>query len=145
METEHQILLAMLDQAYHSDLPLTMEGGFDSTKVLQDVWDRYGSVKEPRETSAQGFFGHLIEYGGTYYSYLFDRAIAGKVWQEVFDGGRYGAAIRREGGRRFRDEVLRWGGSKDGWSCLAGLLGDERLRDGGPEAMAEVGKWGIKD
>ncbi|KAL9042514.1 MAG: hypothetical protein Q9180_000551 [Flavoplaca navasiana] len=145
VETEHQILLAMLDQAYHSDLPLTMEGGFDSTKVLQDVWDRYGSVKEPRETSAQGFFGHLVEYGGTYYSYLFDRAIAGKVWQEVFDGGRDGAAIRREGGRRFRDEVLRWGGSKDGWKCLAGLLGDERLRDGGPEAMAEVGKWGIKD
>ncbi|KAI4278476.1 MAG: hypothetical protein L6R38_005241 [Xanthoria sp. 2 TBL-2021] len=145
VETEQQILLAMLDQAYHSDLPLTMKGGFDSTKVLQDVWDRYGSVKEPRETSAQGFFGHLVEYGGTYYSYLFDRAIAGKVWQEVFDGGRDGAAVRREGGQRFRDEVLQWGGSRDGWKCLAGLLGDERLRDGGPEAMAEVGKWGVKD
>ncbi|KAI4259837.1 MAG: hypothetical protein L6R42_004365 [Xanthoria sp. 1 TBL-2021] len=145
VETEQQILLAMLDQAYHSDLPLTMKGGFDSTKVLQDVWDRYGSVKEPRETSAQGFFGHLVEYGGTYYSYLFDRAIAGKVWQEVFDGGRDGAAVRREGGQRFRNEVLQWGGSRDGWKCLAGLLGDERLRDGGPEAMAEVGKWGVKD
>ncbi|KAL8674013.1 MAG: hypothetical protein Q9168_001598 [Polycauliona sp. 1 TL-2023] len=145
VETEYQILLAMLDQAYHSDLPLTMEGGFDSTKVMQDLWDRYGSVKEPRETSAQGFFGHLVEYGGTYYSYLFDRAIAGKIWQEVFDGGKDGAAVKREGGRRFREEVLRWGGSRDGWKCLAGLLGDERLRNGGPEAMAEVGKWGVKD
>ena len=145
LETEHQILLAMLDQAYHSHLPLTMEGGFDTTIVLQDVWDRYGSVKEPRETSPQGFFGHLVEYGGSYYSYLFDRAIAGKVWREVFEGGRNGAAVKREGGQRFRDEVLKWGGSRDGWKCLAALLGDGRLRDGGPEAMAEVGKWGVKD
>ncbi|KAL8658621.1 MAG: hypothetical protein Q9226_000872 [Calogaya cf. arnoldii] len=145
IETEYQILLAMLDQAYHSDLPLTMEGGFDSTKVLQDVWGRYGSFKEPRETSPQGFFGHLVEYGGTYYSYLFDRAIAGKIWHEIFDGGRDGAAVRREGGQRLRDEVLRWGGSRDGWKCLAGLLGDARLRGGGSEAMAEVGKWGVKD
>ncbi|KAL8721762.1 MAG: hypothetical protein Q9225_001611 [Loekoesia sp. 1 TL-2023] len=145
VETEHQILLAMLDQAYHSDIPLTMPGGFDTTKVLQDVYDRYGSVREPREMSAQGFFGHLVEYGGTYYSYLFDRAIAGKVWQEVFDGGRNGGAISRERGQRFRDEVLRWGGGRDGWRCLAELLGDERLRDGGLKAMAEVGRWGVKD
>lgn len=68
----------------------TEEGVFDSTRVLQDVYDRYGSVREPRETSWQGFFGHLVEYGGTYYSYLFDRAIAGKVWESVFDGGREG-------------------------------------------------------
>ncbi|KAL9597380.1 MAG: hypothetical protein Q9219_005189 [cf. Caloplaca sp. 3 TL-2023] len=145
VETEHQILLAMLDQAYHSDLPLTMPGGFDSTKVLHDVYDRYGSVREPRETSAQGFFGHLVEYGGTYYSYLFDRAIAGKVWQQVFNGGRDGGAISRERGQKFRDEVLKWGGGRDGWTCLAELLGDERLRAGGPEAMAEVGRWGVKD
>ncbi|KAI4247526.1 MAG: hypothetical protein L6R40_001474 [Gallowayella cf. fulva] len=145
VETEYQILLAMLDQAYHSDLPLTMPGGFDSTKVLQDVWDRHGSVREPRETSAQGFFGHLVEYGGTYYSYLFDRAIAGKVWQEVFRGGKDGGAVSREGGQRFRHEVLEWGGSRDGWRCLAGLLKDERLKEGGPEAMVEVGKWGVKD
>ncbi|KAL8954018.1 MAG: hypothetical protein Q9222_000140 [Ikaeria aurantiellina] len=145
LETEHQILLAMLDQAYHSDLPLTMAGGFDSTKVLQDIFDEYGSVREPRETSAQGFFGHLVEYGGTYYSYLFDRAIAGRVWQEVFDGGKDGGAISRDRGQRFHDEVLRWGGSRDGWRCLASLLGDGKLRYGGPEAMAEVGKWGVKD
>ncbi|KAL9005911.1 MAG: hypothetical protein Q9188_001325 [Gyalolechia gomerana] len=145
VETEHQILLAMLDQAYHSDLPLTMPGGFDSTKVLQDVYDRYGSVREPRETSAQGFFGHLVEYGGTYYSYLFDRAIAGKVWKEVFDGGKDGGAVSREKGQRFRDEVLMWGGSRDGWRCLSNLLREDGLKDGGPEAMAAVGRWGVTD
>ena len=145
VETEHQILLAMLDQAYHSDLPLTMPGGFDSTKALHDVYDRYGSVKEPRETTPQAFFGHLVEYGGTYYSYLFDRAIAGKVWEDVFNGGRDGGAVSRSNGERLKENMLRWGGSRNPWSCLADLLGDEKLRDGGPEGMSEIGKWGIKD
>ena len=144
-ETETQILLAKLDQAYHSSLPLSMEGGFDSTRVFHDVNDKYGSVPEPRETSAQGFFGHLVEYGSTYYSYLFDRAIAGKVWKEVFREGRDGGAVSREAGERFRKEVLRWGGGRDGWRCLASLLGDESLKNGGKEAMEEVGRWGVKD
>lgn len=148
-DTETQILLAMLDQAYHSDPPLRTQqeggGGFDTTRIFHDVYDRYGSVREPRETTAQGFFGHLVEYGGTYYSYLFDRAIAGKVWSEVFRGGKDGGATSRAAGQRMRDEVLKWGGGRDGWRCVAGVLGDDRLKNGGPEAMAEVGKWGVKD
>ncbi|KAL9032716.1 MAG: hypothetical protein Q9214_007848, partial [Letrouitia sp. 1 TL-2023] len=147
VDTETQILLAMLDQAYHGELPATtiMEGGggFDSTRVLQDVYDRRGTVREPRETSAQGMFGHLVEYGGTYYSYLFDRAIAGKIWKDVFDSGHNGGALSRERGERFRDEVLKWGGGRDGWTCLANVLGDDKLWDGGPQAMAEVGRWGL--
>lgn len=143
VDTEHQILLAMLDQAYHS--PLAAESGFDSTKIFHDVLARYSSLPEPPQTTAQGFFGHLVEYGGTYYSYLFDRAIAGKVWQDVFDSGKGNGAVRRENGERFRQEVLRWGGSRDGWKCVAGVLGDPSLAEGGAKAMEEVGRWGVKD
>lgn len=139
IETEMQVLLAMVDQAYHSDLP----DSFDTTRILHEIHDRYGSFHEPGETTAQGFFGHLIEYGGTYYSYLFDRAIAGKVWKDIFRSGR--DALSREKGQLFRDEVLKWGGSRNGWSCLAGLLRDARLENGGPEAMAEVGRWGVEN
>ena len=143
IQTETQILFSLLDQAYHSSLPLKMNGGFDSTKVFFDVYDKYSSVKEPRGTNAQGFFGHLVEYGGTYYSYLFDRAIAGKVWREVFRGGRGGGGIDREAGERYKEEVLKWGGGRSGWACVSGVLGEERLKDGGKEAMEEVGKWGV--
>lgn len=144
-QTETQILFSLLDQAYHSSLPLTMEGGFDSTKVFFNVYDKYGSVREPRDTTAQGFFGHLVEYGGTYYSYLFDRAIAGKLWREVFRGGRDGGGIDREAGERYKEEVLKWGGSRSGWACVSGVLKDERLKEGGKEAMEEVGRWGVHD
>ncbi len=142
-DTEHQILLAMLDQAYHS--PLAGLSGFDSSQTFHDIYTRYSSMPEPAETSAQGFFGHLVEYGGTYYSYLFDRAIAGKVWKKVFAEGKGEGAVRRENGERFRKEVLKWGGSRDGWRCVAGVLGDDGLIEGGAEAMREVGRWGVQD
>lgn len=145
VQTETQILFSLLDQAYHSSLPLDMNGGFDSTKAFFDVYDKYSSVREPRGTSAQGFFGHLVEYGGTYYSYLFDRAIAGKVWKEVFRGGKHDGAVDRKAGERYKEEVLKWGGGRNGWACISGVLGEERLKDGGREAMEEVGKWGVHD
>ncbi|KAI9673945.1 MAG: Mitochondrial intermediate peptidase [Caeruleum heppii] len=140
-ETEGQIVLAMLDQRYHSALPLS--SGFDSTAIYRDVYDRYGSLREPVGTSWHGFFGHLYGYGATYYSYLFDRAIASKVWTDVFQR-REGGALDREAGSLFREEVLRWGGGRDGWECIAGVLGRDDLAQGNGAAMAEVGKWGVK-
>ena len=142
-DVEHQILLAMLDQAYHSRIAASST--FDSTEVFHDIHARYSSVNEPRGTTAQGFFGHLVEYGGTYYSYLFDRAIAGKVWKEVFADGKEEGAVMRENGERFRQEVLRWGGGRDGWKCVAAVLEDETLSEGGSQAMRKVGEWGVKD
>lgn len=145
VQMETQILFSMLDQAYHSSLPLNIDGGFDSTKAFFAVYDKYSSVREPRGTSAQGFFGHLVEYGGTYYSYLFDRAIAGKVWKEVFKEGKDDGALDREAGERYKEEVLKWGGGRSGWACISGVLGDGRVKDGGKEAMEEVGRWGVHD
>lgn len=145
VQTETQILFSLLDQAYHSSLPLKMNGGFDSTKAFFSVYDEYSNVREPRETNAQGFFGHLVEYGGTYYSYLFDRAIAGKIWKEVFRAGKDEGGVDREAGERYKQELLQWGGGRSGWACISGVLGEERLKDGGKAAMEEVGKWGVHD
>ncbi|KAG8532662.1 uncharacterized protein KY384_002539 [Bacidia gigantensis] len=143
LSTESQILYSLLDQAYHSSLPANQD--FDTTKTFYDIYDRYGSIREPRDISPQGFLGHFVEYSGTYYSYLFDRAIAGKIWREVFQGGQNGGAINREAGEKYKNEVLRWGGSRDPWACVSGVLGDERLKYGGKEAMELVGQWGVKD
>jgi mitochondrial intermediate peptidase len=146
-ENEHQILMAMLDQVYHSAGPVAAleHGKYDSTAVFHDIWDKHASVREPPTTAWQGFFGHLYTYPATYYSYLFDRAIARQVWKSVFGAGKNGKAVSRESGQRFRDEVLQYGGGKNPWECLEGLLGNGRglLAAGDDAAMLEVGKWGV--
>ncbi|KAI5361155.1 Putative peptidase M3A/M3B catalytic domain, neurolysin/Thimet oligopeptidase, domain 2 [Septoria linicola] len=145
-ETESQILLGMLDQEYHSSAPLSWSrhDGSESTALYHNVWSRYSAVPEPRGTSWQGFFGHLFGYGATYYSYLFDRAIAGKIWRDVFQR-QPGDAVNPEKGHLFREEMLRWGGGRDGWQCVAGALQDKTgvLAEGGKGAMERVGKWGV--
>lgn len=141
-ELESQILLCMLDQVYHSAAPLAKD--FDSTKLYHDVYNAYASVPEPAGTAWQGFFGHLYGYGATYYSYLFDRALAAKIWNDVFQRNGPEGSLDRENGELYKNEVLRWGGGRDGWQCLAGVLGDPTLAEGGERAMQEVGRWGIK-
>ncbi|TFK77349.1 mitochondrial intermediate peptidase, partial [Pluteus cervinus] len=90
-------------------------------------------------TSYQTQFGHLFGYGATYYSYLFDRAIASKVWKDLF----YGHPLHRETGGRFRQEVLKYGGGKDPWKMVSCLLHAPELEGGDSAAMREVGMWRI--
>ncbi|MCJ1281768.1 Mitochondrial intermediate peptidase [Xylographa opegraphella] len=144
-DTETQVLLAAVDQAYHSEMVLRDGGHFDSTAVWHAMSAQWASVSEAPGTTWQGFFGHLVGYGGSYYAYLFDRAIAAKVWESVFRGGRGGQAVERGSGERFKRELLRWGGSRNGWRCVGGVLGEEgrRLEDGGERAMEMVGRWGV--
>ncbi|PNY29744.1 Mitochondrial intermediate peptidase [Tolypocladium capitatum] len=144
IDTEHQILLAMVDQAYHARH--AADAGFDSTRVFHDIQRRYAhGPRDPPETCWQGFFGHLHSYGSTYYSYLFDRVLAQRVWRVVFGGGDGGGAISRENGERLKENLLKWGGGRDPWRCLSDTLKDERLAPGDEESMALVGSWGIKD
>jgi intermediate peptidase len=152
VENEAQILMALVDQAYHAR---SADGGrrsIDSTDIYHQVFSTHCTLPDPQDgntrTSWQGFFGHLYGYGATYYSYIFDRAIANKIWQDVFQGGKM--SIDRQAGEKYKNEVLRWGGGRNGWNCVAGVLGDAnpsnangRLAEGGEEAMREVGRWGL--
>lgn len=140
-ETESQILLALLDQSYHSSAPA--DPNFDSSKIYLDIQKKYGFLPIDMEgTSWQGFFGHLFGYGSMYYSYLFDKTLAKRTWEKVFDNGN--ASTTRGNGEKFKEEVLQWGGARDPWESLSSLLKDHRLEAGGKEAMSLVGSWGIR-
>jgi intermediate peptidase len=152
VENEAQILMALVDQAYHSIPAEISSAGIDSTEIYHQVFAQHSSLPDPDNirprTSWQGFFGHLYGYGATYYSYIFDRAIANKLWQDVFQSGQ--ASVDRAAGERYKNEVLRWGGGRNGWQCVAGVLGNSnpsnangRLAEGGDDAMREVGRWGL--
>ncbi len=138
IDTHTQILLAMLDQIYHSPSVLA---NFDSTAALANLYDTHGLIPYVQGTSWQTQFGHLYGYGATYYSYLFDRAIASRVWSKLFSLD----PLDRMVGERYKLEVLRHGGGKDAWEMVGALLDSPELSNGDAAAMAEVGGWKIED
>ena len=139
IDTYGQILLAVLDQTYHSRG--AMDPAFDSTGALAELHDRRGIVPYVPGTSWQTQFGHLFGYGATYYSYLFDRAIAARVWRQLFAHD----PLNRETGERYKNEILKHGGGEDPWAMLGSLLAAPELTDGDERAMREVGRWRIEE
>ncbi|KAF9999194.1 Mitochondrial intermediate peptidase [Entomortierella chlamydospora] len=138
MELHSQMSMAMLDQVYYS--AILGDPSFNSTKSLEELQASIGIVPPVPGTAWQTGFGHLYGYGAGYYSYLFGRTVTGQIWNKVFRT----SPTSRSAGERLREHVLKWGGGKDPWECLGGLLEDERLMKGDEESMRIVGDWGTK-
>ncbi|EWC46832.1 hypothetical protein DRE_03844 [Drechslerella stenobrocha 248] len=141
-ETYQQALLALLDQELHAGPPMEIAS---STRVYAQLEAEHALLAPGYVpgTAWQGFFTHLFGYGGLYYSYLLDKAIADRVWTAVFAND----PLSRDAGERYREEVLRWGGARDPWRCVGSLLAREDLAEEAAVAgrMEEVGRWGIKE
>lgn len=129
-ETWHQLSLSFLDQALHGE-PFLKCGS--STSVARQITDQYTLYdKAPladQHTEQFAHFGHLISYGATYYSYLFDRSLASMTWELLFQQ----QSSWDEGGHRFKEQVLQWGGARDPLECIESLFG----REVEPSAMAK--------
>lgn len=143
LETASQVHMALLDQGLHSISPA--QSPIDSTKIYRDVTNQLDIFPAVPGTAPQTQFGHLYGYGASYYSYLFDRAIASRVWDVVFQRGEGGLEGLREGGEKMKGDLLRWGGGRESWSMVGSLLNDEVVKAGGKEAMMRVGEWGVGD
>ncbi|KAJ3866106.1 mitochondrial intermediate peptidase [Lentinula novae-zelandiae] len=139
IDTYQQILLAALDQIYHS--PAVLDRNFDSTSEYAKLQNTRGMIPYVSGTSFQTQFGHLFGYGATYYSYLLDRAIASRVWGNVFSKD----PLSRRLGERYKDEILRYGGGRDPWKMVSAILSSPELESGDAEAMRIVGHWRIED
>lgn len=134
-ETFSQAKMAMLDQELHSEKVIEDFEHLDVVAIYQQL-ERKLQVLVDDKSNWCGKFGHLFGYGATYYSYLFDRAIASKIWDSLFAQDPFS----RSSGNKFRDQVLKWGGSKDPWKCIADVLDKPELADGGTEAMKFIGQ-----
>ncbi|WFD07075.1 mitochondrial intermediate peptidase [Malassezia vespertilionis] len=137
LDAQQQILLAALDQWYHSER--VGEPGFSTVAGLEELQSQMGMFPVVPNSTWQGQFGHLFGYGATYYSYLFDRAIAARVWQKLFSGN----PLSREAGEKFKKEMLQHGGGKNPWSMLSSLLDDEQIAVCDEQAMETIGRWGL--
>lgn len=139
LDSHAQNLLGLIDQIYHSSLPLNPE--FDSTTAFAQLQNSKSPIPSVPGTSWQTQFGHLYSYGATYYSYMLDRAIAGRVWEKLFEAD----PLNREVGEKFKREVLVHGGGKDPWEMVSNVLDAPELKQGDAEAMREVAGWTLKD
>lgn len=152
LETHGQIAMALLDQKYH-----TLRHGqdvFDSTAIWFQLQQEIGVIQPVPGTAWQTQFCHLYGYGATYYSYLFDRAIAGKMWSTLFHrpgasqayGQKAEGILSREGGELLKEKVLKWGGGRDPWEMVGDVIGGvegEELSKGDERALALVGSWTV--
>ncbi|CAJ0826912.1 3870_t:CDS:2 [Entrophospora sp. SA101] len=138
IETQSQIVMSLLDQLYHSSI-VSRESSpnFDTTSILANLQDTVGLFPSVPGTAWQTQFFHLFGYGAGYYSYLFCRTLAGKIWKDLFEKD----PLSREAGERFKEELLKWGGSKDPWICIGRTLRDERIMNGDSKSVAIVGEW----
>lgn len=145
LETSTQIMMAALDQQYHSISSPNSNSNtkvhIDSTELLRKAHENFNVIPHAKGSSWQTSFGHLFGYGATYYSYLFDRSIAAKVFKEKFSMD----PLSRESGEEFKDKLLRWGGGKDPWEMVGSVVGGEEVMRGGEKAMETVGEWGIEE
>ncbi|AOA62462.1 Mitochondrial intermediate peptidase [Komagataella phaffii CBS 7435] len=132
-ETFGQIKMAILDQVLHSNV--VFDKDFDSIDLYHKLETQL-KIFADTESKWPGKFGHLFSYGAVYYSYLFDRAIAKKIWEHLFAKD----PLSRENGEKFRNKVLKWGGSRDPWELVADVLDEPELKKGDIKAMEFIGR-----
>ncbi|XP_064208659.1 mitochondrial intermediate peptidase-like isoform X1 [Anguilla rostrata] len=112
-DTQLQVFYAALDQVYHGK-PQNQS----STKILQEIQEKFYGLPYVPNTAWQLRFSHLIGYGAKYYSYLMSRAVASMLWRQCFLEDPFD----RDMGERYRREMLAHGGAKEPMLMVKGML-----------------------
>lgn len=136
-ETYMQSKMALLDQELHNDEVVVDLENFDCTAKYHDLESELKVFPDVYSTW-HGKFQHLFSYGAVYYSYLLDRAIAEKIWVELFKENPWS----REAGEKYKQSILKWGGTRDPWLCLADALDNPELSKGDSKVMEIIGQKG---
>lgn len=105
LEMQRQVLYAMIDQIYHGKHPL--DGS--TTDILALVQSQYTVIPHAPGTAWQQRFSHLNGYGAKYYSYLWSKAVASRIWHQCFAKDPFS----REMGERYRHTMLAYGGGRE--------------------------------
>eukprot|EP00929_Paragymnodinium_shiwhaense_P091425 TRINITY_DN51396_c0_g4_i1.p1 TRINITY_DN51396_c0_g4~~TRINITY_DN51396_c0_g4_i1.p1 ORF type:complete len:750 (+),score=172.90 TRINITY_DN51396_c0_g4_i1:153-2402(+) len=147
LEAVQQLMYAVVDQAFYAhEAQFVAEDGTAeaaaaraaAAKAVQEQlaealarFDRDmehgpfdGPVTSLLSLSRPSKFDHLIHYGGSYYCYLFNRALSAHVWRHGFQDDPFG----KEAGQRLRD-LLRKGSVVQSFDAIQALCpGQSGLR-----------------
>ncbi|HEU4404211.1 MAG TPA: M3 family metallopeptidase [Polyangiaceae bacterium] len=114
LATQRQLMLAALDQAYHTRPP-----GFDTTRVLAEIQNAYTAFPYVEGTHFQATFGHLVGYDAGYYGYQWALSLARDLYTRFEREG----LLNAETAAAYREAVLAPGGSGDEAELVARFLG----------------------
>jgi len=116
--TRRQLGFTALSYGLHASPPEDLDA------FAAEVDAHFGPYAPLPDTHQVTGFGHLEGYGPAYYTYLWSLVIA-KDLRTAFGDDLMDAAV----GRRYRDEILAPGGSRDAADLVESFLGRERTFD----------------
>jgi len=131
----------LLQQIFYGLLDLTLHEAYDSsnvkstTEIMKDLQNTITNYDYMEGTHMQASFDHLLDYGASYYGYL---------WSEVFAADMY-SVFEREGvlnqdvGLRFRKTILEKGDTDNPMNLVRSFLKRE------PNSKAFLKKQGISE
>lgn len=135
LEMLQQVKLSLLDHEFHQAV---MEDKLNENDLINTYHnlEREVDVLPDTITNWFGKFGHLFGYGATYYTYILDRIIAIKIYDMLFAKDPYCT----DSGEKLKNKLLRYGGSKSPWECLADVFDNKELVKGDKKAIEFITK-----
>ncbi|KAI3636142.1 hypothetical protein MIR68_005494 [Amoeboaphelidium protococcarum] len=116
-----QIFFATFDLTIH-ELP-DVDHSLDTSKLYNRLKDEISLTPAISNTYGQSTFGHVMGgYDAGYYGYL---------WSQVFSADMFHSVFKKQGidsaamGQKYRECILKPGGSRDGMDSLKSFLGRE--------------------
>jgi intermediate peptidase len=130
MDIKSQVVYGLFDQMIFGPPELWRDESSNNSMSTSDLFaslHREHNVPFADGTHWHSKFGHLVTYGGGYYSYLYASIFSADLWNTCFEGGS--KAMDREVGMSYWNEILVHGGAKDPNLMLKSMLGREPKAD----------------
>jgi intermediate peptidase len=124
MDLQQQIVYALLDLELHSNR-INVENPSEISKLASEIQSEHSFIPSEPGTSWELRFGHTVGYGSSYYSYLYAKCLSAEIWHKEFTNDK----IEREGCSILRDEMLKYGGSRDPAHIVENVLGPNTLQE----------------
>lgn len=132
LDLETQVCHSVMDQMFHGPSPPQSQSA--AADALHGIWAKYSSFPSHPNYLPHLRFGHLVNYGGSYYSYAYAMCLASSLWGKHFQSD----PLNRNAGNTLRHNLLECGGAKDPKDLVEGVLGPESLQLAGGGYMPHV-------
>ncbi|KAG7195494.1 uncharacterized protein KQ657_003257 [Scheffersomyces spartinae] len=123
----NQLFYGLFDMTLHTVATEAELEKVDLTKLWNELREQLtGIQRDNNDTKGYASFGHIAGgYQAGYYGYLYSQVFANDIYYTLFKK----EPMNVDNGLRYRDAILRRGGSKDIMDCLTELLEREPNSD----------------